>query len=1003
MNQVSFSAGEVSPPLYARTDLARYSIGARTVRNFVPMRQGGVTNRPGTEFVSKTFNQNQSVRLMPFIFNQTGDGQSYTLEFGDHYIMFYQNGGNVTYSPVAITGVTKANPAVVISPAHGLSNGDFVFISGVHGMTTLNNDFFFVYNVTANTFSLKDLNPFVYGQPVDSSTFSAYTFGGTVAKLLRIASPYAQSDLDTLAHGQSGDILTIVHPSYPIQELRRASSLSWSITSQPLQNVGPLQNASVFGGGAGINQYFYYVTGVDKEGDETVLSSIIAVTSGLTAARGPSNPIIVSWVPVGTQAVYYKVFVSVVLGGVPGYIGKTTQLSFTDIGVDPDFSQQPPVLNSKIGIGAGNYPSCVGFVQQRRCFGATNNNPLGFWMSRTGSYDNFNIESVPDDSSPIFGSLAGEEVNKLNHITELKFMLMLTAGAELFVQGNGSGVVTPSAVNASTQSQYGSSPLKVLKAGSNLIFNQALGSAIRDFAFDFAIDGYRGNDLTIFASHLFDGYEIVDWCYQKVPDSIIWAVRSDGVLLSCTYIREQEVLAWAKHDLRGGFAEKVTAIPENGNYAVYVTVRRQIFYTNKWLFIERISSRLWTDAIDASYLDCFIKYDGRNTSVTAVHTEPYITITTNVNDGLSFTVGGTDYLGVIPAGTYYLDTLCTAVAAAMNAAHNNSYVCGVLISNNGSSRFSMNNDGTPANLNNVPTDPNYARSAWTTLGFMIANGGGPVWFGQSSPGTYISDDTAYTQQMVLKASNATFLPDMVGQSIFINDAQWEATQGVKGTQIRFLIQSYIDTTHVVVIPNRSVPARFQGYTFTTWAVALKNVTGLKYLFGQTVSVWADRYVVGSPLNNQVSNMYTVDFFGNLTLDKWYSVIFIGLPMISDLQTLDVLNPSGEVSLAQRKRIPEILAYVYNTRTFFAGSENPDENPNNTDDDLLFQLEEFKRGSSMTDYDQQPELVTDQDYVISTSQQNKNGRVFIRNVDPCPVSILAVKPVTDTAQQFKGRG
>jgi Flp pilus assembly protein TadG len=74
-----------------------------------------------------------------------------------------------------ITGITRANPAVVTSTAHGFSNGDTVYISGVSGMTQVNNRVFTVANATANTFRL---------QSVNSSGYGSYTSGGTVRECL---------------------------------------------------------------------------------------------------------------------------------------------------------------------------------------------------------------------------------------------------------------------------------------------------------------------------------------------------------------------------------------------------------------------------------------------------------------------------------------------------------------------------------------------------------------------------------------------------------------------------------------------------------------------------------------------------------------------------------------------------------------------------------------------------------------------------------------------------
>jgi hypothetical protein len=76
-------------------------------------------------------------------------------------------------SPVNITGITAANPAVVTAVAHGLATGDVVIIRGIVGMVQLNDRAFVVDNLTANTFSLRG---------IDSTGFTAYTSGGTVAR-----------------------------------------------------------------------------------------------------------------------------------------------------------------------------------------------------------------------------------------------------------------------------------------------------------------------------------------------------------------------------------------------------------------------------------------------------------------------------------------------------------------------------------------------------------------------------------------------------------------------------------------------------------------------------------------------------------------------------------------------------------------------------------------------------------------------------------------------------
>ena len=75
----------------------------------------------------------------------------------------------------SITGITKANTAVITSAAHGLVDGMQVSISGVVGMVEINGSFM-TANVTATTFSLVNLD----GAVVNSSNFGAYVSGGSV-------------------------------------------------------------------------------------------------------------------------------------------------------------------------------------------------------------------------------------------------------------------------------------------------------------------------------------------------------------------------------------------------------------------------------------------------------------------------------------------------------------------------------------------------------------------------------------------------------------------------------------------------------------------------------------------------------------------------------------------------------------------------------------------------------------------------------------------------------
>ncbi|RCL00939.1 MAG: hypothetical protein JSC189_001032 [Candidatus Tokpelaia sp. JSC189] len=88
--QNSFSAGELSPALWARTDMAKYRSGLKMALNVVLHPHGGVSNRAGMEFLGEVALSEKPTRMIPFIFNSD---QAYILEFGHYSIRFYRDGG----------------------------------------------------------------------------------------------------------------------------------------------------------------------------------------------------------------------------------------------------------------------------------------------------------------------------------------------------------------------------------------------------------------------------------------------------------------------------------------------------------------------------------------------------------------------------------------------------------------------------------------------------------------------------------------------------------------------------------------------------------------------------------------------------------------------------------------------------------------------------------------------------------------------------------------------
>jgi hypothetical protein len=271
--------------------------------------------------------------------------------------------------------------------------------------------------------------------------------------------------------------------------------------------------------------------------------------------------------------------------------GGTTSFAVVDTPADSfDYSRAAATLT--FTEAGRNRPGAVAFYQQRRTFASTYAQPSAFWLSRPGQFSNFDVSYPVQSDDAITASVVAGEVNAIVSLAAMGTgVVALTAGGAFLISGDGKQApITPTTVNARTQTFAGAAPIQPLRVADNLVYLTAQRTAVRDLQYDFFTDIYKGNDLSVLSSHLFNGRDIVQWAWADEPHKTVQAVRDDGVLLTMTYLREQEVLGWTRSDTNGQFVS-VASIPEPNENAVYVAVRRYIFGTGYRYFIERFVRR----------------------------------------------------------------------------------------------------------------------------------------------------------------------------------------------------------------------------------------------------------------------------------------------------------------------------------------------------------------------------------------------------------------------------
>ena len=582
--QRSFAGGELSPNIGVRADLARFAAGLRLCRNFVVQRHGGLVNRAGFRFIEACKTTSAVVQLLRY--ESEEPDESVLIEAGNGYMRFFQEGG-------AIVVTHAGTPAW--SAVTNYVQGDVVVEGGVA--------------YYAKQASLNQVPPnATYWYPMSA--------GAAGESVYEIPSPFTAG----FNWVQSGQVITLTHKDVAPQELIFVSILRWIIQPVTTANTIGTPTISNVTGTAGAATVRYVVVaaapGTYEQGQPSAVGSGVSLSP-----PSPTTPVTVDLAAriqvSGVNCPEYYVFRDDYNNGNFGYVGTIKDdgsgtVFFVDPGYEADFSITPTIARS-LFASSNNYPHRAAYHQQRRVFAHTREDTDAIWASRTGFHSNHDISSPLQDDDAIEFKIAGNNHHAVRHLISLKSLVVLTAAGVWTVQGADGGPLTPSNLDAEQELYVGADDVcRPAVIGRTMAYVQARGRLVRAVRFDQEAQGLAGYDLTTYASHLFKRPNTIAGLeYQFDPDSILWAVRSDGTLLGLTYIPEEEVLAWHQHTTgAGGEIEHACVVPEDDEDALYVIVKRTIGGSTV-RYIERLESREIDELEeDVFFVDSGLSYAG---------------------------------------------------------------------------------------------------------------------------------------------------------------------------------------------------------------------------------------------------------------------------------------------------------------------------------------------------------------------------------------------------------
>lgn len=547
--QTSFTGGEISERLFGRVDLPQYKTSLAQLENFILHPHGGATSRSGTLFGWAVKDATKKVKLVPFEYSAD---VSYTLEVGPEYVRFGRDGSllEIDAPDAYVAGTTY-------------EHGDLVSDGGV------------------NYYSLSDAN---LGNSPASSPAWWYALTGTTYE---IPTPYQEDELFDLHVTQSADVMWIFHPSYPTKRLERYGETEWLLVNEVFLD-GPYLP---------LNSTTTTLVASAATGSVTITASS---ETGINYGQGFLST------DVGRLIRVYN------SGWKWGEITAVTDTTHCTLTVVKGNFPTSATAQWKLGkyCDTTGYPS-VGALHEARLVVA---NESDIDMSETDALSSFAVGDTVVDSDACSFKTLSNEVNQIRWMTTARGGLAVgTTGGEWLMNGGGQDTpISPSAILARRHTTVGGLNVQALPVGNAVLFVARDGKALHEFAYLYDDDSYRSPDLTILAEHLLRKESIVDIDIQR-SESIVWAARSDGILIGLTYKRSEQVVGWHRHDI-GGVVESVTCVNGGNRDIPYFVVSRTI-NGSPVKYVEYLAEEFNSlDLADAYLVDCGILYDGAATT-----------------------------------------------------------------------------------------------------------------------------------------------------------------------------------------------------------------------------------------------------------------------------------------------------------------------------------------------------------------------------------------------------
>jgi hypothetical protein len=540
--KTNMTAGELSPRLMGRVDIARFQNAVATMENAWPLKHGGARRRTGSRYIAGAkFDLKKSI-VRPFIFSSS---QSYALEFGDLYMRVFKDLGQVLGGGGLAYEIATLYAEADLPELNYAQSADTMFLFHPTKPTVkLTRSAHASWKQGAFPFTV-EAHDEVGITPNTGVTLSAATVGvGRVATAA--AATFLVSDVGRKITSGDGVMLITaftdtLHVTGDISTAFASvnlAALGWTLDESPKTGLTPSATGPI---GTQINLTLD-ANGWQNDAVRSCVGNYVHINGGVVQINGVTTALVAT-------GIVRSVLLAALKAG------------------SEYWSEE-----SKIWTLTNGYPRCGTLFEQRLILAGTTRFPNTVWGSKSGLYGDMTNGAADDDGFSF--TMASDQQNPVQQLASIKQLIPLTYGGEFSVRGGIEKPITPTNAQVKSESTYGIKNVRPVRVGTELLFVQRAGRKLRSLGYQAITDNFVSPDISVLSEHITEG-GISELAYAQEPDSLLAMVRADGQMPTLTIDREQEVLGYARQ-VTDGLVESACSIPYQDRDQVWAVVKRTI-------------------------------------------------------------------------------------------------------------------------------------------------------------------------------------------------------------------------------------------------------------------------------------------------------------------------------------------------------------------------------------------------------------------------------------------